>query len=64
MKFESEPGTSKIVKTSTGKKYKGSLVKNLGSDLGIWLKNDSHINNVILINFKNFKNIYIKWVRA
>ena len=47
MKCESEPGTSKIVKTSTGKK--GSLVKNLGSDLG----NDSHINNVILINFKN-----------
>ena len=26
MKFESEPGTSKIVKTSTGKR--GSLVKN------------------------------------
>ena len=32
MKCESEPVTSKIVKTSTGKK--GSLVKNLGSDLG------------------------------
>ena len=32
MKCESEPGTSKIVKTNTGKK--GSLVKNLGSDLG------------------------------
>ena len=30
MKCESEPGTNKIVKTSTRKK--GSLVKNLGSD--------------------------------
>ena len=45
MKCESEPGTSKIVKTSTGKK--GSLVKNLGSDLG------NGKNNVIVINFKN-----------
>ena len=31
MECESEPGTTKIVKTTTGKK--GSLV-NLGSDLG------------------------------
>ena len=52
MKCESEPGTSKIVKTNTGKK--GSLVKNLGSDLGNGRKkNDSHLNNVILINFNN-----------
>ena len=36
MKCESEPGTGNIVKTSTGKK--GSLVKNLGSDLGNWKK--------------------------
>ena len=43
MKCESEPGTSKIVKTCAGKKYKGSLVKNLGRDPGIWQKNDSHI---------------------
>ena len=32
MECESEPGISKIVKTSTEKK--GSLVKYLGSDLG------------------------------
>ena len=46
MKCESEPGTSKIVKTSTRKK--GSLVKNLGSELGNY-----SLKNVILINFKN-----------
>ena len=53
MKCESKPGTTKIVKTITGKK--GSLVKNLGSDLGNWKKKDSHTNNVILINFKKLK---------
>ena len=52
MKYESEPGTSKIVKTSTGKK--GRLVKKTKElILAIEKKNDSHINNVILINFNN-----------
>ena len=44
-------GTSKIVKTNTVKK--GSLVKNLVSDLGYLRKKKYSHNNVILINFKN-----------
>ena len=50
MKCEFEPLNNFKVKTNTVKK--GSLVKNLGSDLSFKEKNDSH-NNVILINFKN-----------
>ena len=56
MMCEFEPLNNFKVQVKLSKKntvQKGSLVKNLGSDLK---KNDSY-NNVILINFKNKKKI-------